>query len=270
LSLNSDELLKQIEKDRYLIPCKCKICNKSFKDVLLGTQHVYDKHPKREIKNVVDNLSWNIEADLKKWEILQILKIKRDKIINKLNDERAIEAANIPSVVEIQRKKADISGIMQPLISNLEKAKQSVKNSESSANELEEEVEEIEEDIDERDFEGSEDDEENYEKKEPADSPDIEEGVEKEEREEIEENRPKAGQPPRKRKLCDLLEREVEKYLNAIKRLNMSSEVEKLFNSRKKSQATLDKYMKQLDYFLGVAKAARILKTNAPNLEIII
>ncbi len=261
MSINSEELLKRIEKDRYLIPCKCKVCNKTFKDVVLGTQHVYDDHPKRDVKNVIDNLTWNLDDDLKKWKVLQVLKVKRDKIINKLSDERAIDAATIPDLVEIQRKNADISGIMQPLLSDLEKTEKPAKKEEATEEEPEED---IEEDLDERDFESSEDAEEDEEDTE-EDTMDSDE-----EPEELEDEKPRAGQSVKKRNLCELLEREIEKYLNAIKRLSMSTEVEKSLSSRKRSQATLDKYEDQLDYFLGVARAVKILKDSAPDLEIII
>ena len=156
--LKPAEIIKNVEKTRYLIPCKCKICNKSFDDLILGTLHISTDHRKREKTNVIDNLSWNVRDDLKKWDVLQELRAKRDLIINKLSDEKAIDQATIPDIVEIQRKKADISEIMKALLSDLEKAEKKPEAAESA--EDEEEEEELEEDVDERDFEDSEEEDE--------------------------------------------------------------------------------------------------------------
>lgn len=256
--LNEEEVIKNIEKSRYLIPCTCKICKNSFKDIVIAINHIATEHKKREKMNVIENLSWKIQDDLKKWKLLQELKIKRNMIISKLFDENAINQAKIPDIVEIYRKKADISGIMSALMTALEKPE---KKLEEGADEA---VEELEEDIDERDFENSEGEDE-----------EEEEGAKnfseaEEDNEESEEGESKTDQTVKKRNLCELLERELEKFLNAIKRLSMSSEVEKSLSSTKKSKAFLDKYTEQLDYFLGVAKAVKIIKDSAPDLEIII
>jgi len=50
----------------------------------------------------------------------------------------------------------------------------------------------------------------------------------------------------------------------------MASEVEKTISSKKKDQNKLYKYAEQLDYFLGVAKAVKIIKDSKMDLEIII
>ncbi len=258
MSSKTDEILKRIEKDRYLIPCKCLICNKSFPDVVLGTHHISKDHPKRKIKNVIDNLSWNIKDDLKKWEILLELKAERDRIINKLNDENAIKQAKIPDIVEIYRKKADISEIMKALIRDFEtsEAKQEV--------EEEEEIEEIEEELDERDFESSDDSEDGNEEEISIKS----EG-EKDENE-IEDSKPSTGKKAKKRNLCDLLERELEKYVDSIKRLSMASQVEQALKYKNKEKIRLYKLAQQLDYYLGISKAIKIIKASKQDLEIII
>ncbi|NVM55205.1 MAG: hypothetical protein HWN66_15980 [Candidatus Helarchaeota archaeon] len=253
--LNEEEVIKNIEKSRYLIPCTCKICKNSFKDIVIATNHIATEHKKREKMNVIENLSWKIQDDLKKWKLLQELRIKRNMIISKLFDENAINQAKIPDIVEIYRKKADISGIMSALMTALEKPE---KKLEEGADEA---VEELEEDIDERDFENSE----GADKEEEG-----EENFSEADNEESEEGESKTDQTVKKRNLCELLERELEKFLNAIKRLSMSSEVEKSLSSTKKSKAFLDKYTEQLNYFLGVAKAVKIIKDSAPDLEIII
>lgn len=40
--------LKLISKSRYLIPCKCVICDKKFEDIIIGGAHVYEKHKDRK------------------------------------------------------------------------------------------------------------------------------------------------------------------------------------------------------------------------------
>ena len=247
--------MNQIEKDRYLIPCKCLICNKHYKDLLLGSQHVYEDHTDREKKNVIENLSWDLQFDLKKWEILQQLIAKRDIIISKLSDIYAIEQASIPEVVEIQRKKANISEIMNALLRDLEK-----KEKTSEDKEIDEEIEDIEEEIDERDFES-------LETKEIKEQTSSKKEKDDEKSEAVKSTSSKVS---KRRNLCELLEREVEKYVDAIKRLTMAEEVDKALSSKKKSQVKTYKLADQLDYFLGVAKAIKIIKESNADLEIII
>ncbi|MFX1294943.1 MAG: hypothetical protein ACFFD2_08850 [Promethearchaeota archaeon] len=255
MSSTSDEILKRIEKDRYLIPCKCLICEEKFKDVILGSHHIFKKHPKRKIKNVIDNLSWDIKADLKKWEILQELKNKKDFIINTLSDETTIFQARIPDVVEIQRKKANISEIMKALLADFEKKEESLKNGE-----IEEDIDDIDEEIDERDFESSEED--------IADD-DEETTIEDAKKQENNKNIT-SRKTSKKKNLCELLERELEKYINNIKRLSMSSQVERIIKTNQSGQTQINRLAKQLDYFLGISKAIKIIKDSKIDLEIII
>ena len=270
MSTKSEEILKRIEKDRYLISCKCSICNKSFKDIILGTQHITDEHPKREKNNVIDNLTWDVKDDLKKWEILQELRTKRDEIINMLSDTKAIEGANIPEVVEIQRKKANISGIMSALIADMKKPDEE----EAQEEEEEEEEEDIEEELDERDFESSDDDEDTEEDEETSGTKDtnndIEDDADEETDDEPDDGKGSKKSKGKKRNLCELLEREIEKYSDAIKRLPMASEVEKLIKTKKRNKLRLYKYADQLDYYLGVAKAVSLIKESKIDLEIIL
>lgn len=265
----TEKIIKQVEKDRYLIPCKCKICSKPFADIMVGIHHISNDHRNREEKNVIDNLSWNIEEDLKKWEILQELKTKRDEIINKLNDDKAIDQATIPDVVELHRSKADISEIMKALLSDIQKSEQS-----ASTEGEEDEVEDVEEDVDERDFEDSEDEQEESEtfgdEEEPIETTETEDEEEEDDDEEEEDSQASKTKGVKKRNLCDLLEREIQKYLDNIKRLTMASQVEQAMKSRDKDKVKLFKFSEQLDYYLGVSKAVKIIKESKQDLEIII
>ncbi len=281
MSSETDEILSRIEKVRYLIPCKCSICDKSFDDIMLGTLHITDKHSKRKVKNVIENLSWDVKDDLKKWVILQELRTTREQVIQKLTDINAIDQAKLPDVVEIQRKKANIAEMLVTLQDELlkagkepEKAKpeKETEEVEEESEELEEETEEMEEEfedsedeIDEKGFKIAEDEEEI---EAASTDSEAEEGSEEEEQEETEATG--AIKKSKKRNLCELLERELEKYVDSIKRLSMASQVEQRLKSKKTDAVKLYKYAEQLDYYLGIAKAIRIIKASKTDLEIII
>lgn len=277
MSSETDEILSRIEKVRYLIPCKCLICNKSFDDIMLGTQHITDTHSKRKVKNVIENLSWDVKDDLKKWVILQELRTTREQTIQKLTDINAIDQAKLPEIVEIQRKKANIAEMLVTLQDELlksgkepEKAKETEEVEEGSEDleeteELDEEFDDSEDEIDEEDLKIAEDEEEI---EAASTDSEAEEGSEEEEQEETEVTG--AIKKSKKRNLCELLERELEKYVDSIKRLSMASQVEQRLKSKKTDAVKLYKYAEQLDYYLGIAKAIRIIKASKTDLEIII
>ncbi|TFG05144.1 MAG: hypothetical protein EU536_02890 [Promethearchaeota archaeon] len=272
MSIKTDELLTRIEKDRYLISCKCKLCNKQFKDIILGSQHVYDEHPKREIKNVVDNLVWDLQTDLKQWNLLQTLKLKRDAIINRLNDEKAINKAEIPATIEIVRRKVDISELITTLQEELatKEPKAKKKEGESESEETEDAEEEIEEEIDERDFEDASDDSsEDTDSTNNADAELEDDDLLEDEDEDETSGTPKSKSQEKAEiindraevpKLIELLEREVDKYLRSIKRISMADDVKRALDGKKIKRPNLNKLAEQLDYYLGISKAIRILK----------
>lgn len=270
MSENQQELLSQIEKTRYLIPCKCNICSKSLPDILVGSRHVTDQHPRREKRNVIENLTWDIKNDLKHWEILQSLRLKRDKIISKLKDEDAIIQAKIPEVIDIARKKVNVLKLIETLEVDLSKK-------EDNASKKDESEEEVEEEIRESDFGGSEDEssaeeEESDSSAEEGESEESEEDLE--EYEEEEEGSSESGTKDSKAsqeievvtskdeiaKLTELLEHEVDKFLRSLKRVSMAGEVKRVLESKKGKSPMLYKMEEQLDYYLGISKAIETLK----------
>lgn len=276
--LSNQELLTQIEKNRYLIPCKCTICNKPFDDIILGSRHISEKHQKREVKNVIENLTWDVKSDLKNWEILQSLKIKRDTIISRLTNENAIKQATIPEIVEIARRKLNITKLIENLQVDLSKieAKQTRK-------EETEDVEDIEEELSEKGFdeseEGKEEEEYEIEDMEEASKEDEKKEVEEdlideleEEGEEIAGSRTQVAQssgeietitsPEDIENLAELLDHEVEKYIRSVKRIPMAIEVKRYLESKKGKTPMLYKLADQLDYYLGVSKAALMLRAS--------
>lgn len=273
MSTKIEEVLTRIEKDRYLISCKCNICNKTFKDLIIGTQHVYMDHPKRENRNVIDNLSWDLQDDLKQWKILQKLKLKRDLIISKLTDENAIKKAEIPEVFEIVRRKVSLSDLIKTLEEEL-----ATKEVKSKKAEDEEVAEEEDEEIDERDFEDSDDEEPEEENASNGDiededlAEDEEEDLEDEEEEEEEDEEASSKKAKTQDKveiindkaeipkLIELLEREVDKYLRSIKRVSMADDVKRAVEAKKKKPPNLYKLADQIDYYLGVSKTVQLLK----------
>ncbi|MHA1783776.1 MAG: hypothetical protein ACTSVY_06595 [Candidatus Helarchaeota archaeon] len=106
------EDLELIEKQRYLIPCKCRICKKGFQDIMLAQRHVFEEHPDRKKKNIIDNIVWNLEDDMKKYRILQDLEAKRNSILKKLNDDREIEKAIIPPLLKIRKKEYQLKSFI--------------------------------------------------------------------------------------------------------------------------------------------------------------
>jgi hypothetical protein len=268
LSEKQQEFLNQIEKNRNLIPCKCSICAKSFPDIIIGSHHISDQHPKREKRNVIENLTWDIKNDLKHWEILQSLRLKRDRIISKLKDENAIIQAKIPEVIDIARKKVNVIKLIETLEVDLSKK-------EDKASKKEESEEEVEEEIHESDFGGSEDDssaEEGESSAEKSKSEESEEIIDEyeEESEESSESGTKDSKSSQEievvtnkeeiTKLTELLEHEVEKFLRSLKRIPMAAEVKRVLESKKGKSPLLYKMEEQIDYYLGVSKAIEILK----------
>ncbi|MHA1264332.1 MAG: hypothetical protein ACTSRS_03775 [Candidatus Helarchaeota archaeon] len=269
---SENEILADIEKNRYLISCKCKICNKNFKDIILGSQHVYNDHPKRAVRNVIDNLTWDYNNDLRQWTKLQALKAKRDMIITKLTDEYAISEAKIPEIIEIARRNVNITGLIETLL------KEMIQKEESSKKKEEDEEIEIEEDIDERDFEITDEDEESNTIEEAVnDDEELEKIINDDE--ELEENNEEDNgiSPPSTTKnkvevitnkseipkLIELLERELEKYIRRIRRISMAEDVKKALEGKKKKRPNLYKLADQLNYYLGISKAIQILKSSS-------
>ena len=268
MSEKEQEFLTQIEKTRYLIPCKCSICAKSFPDLILGSHHVSDQHPKREKKNVIENLTWDIKTDLKHWEILQSLRLKRDKIISKLKDENAIIQAKIPEVIDIARKKVNVLKLIETLEVDLSKKQE-------AASKKEESEEEVEEEVHESDFGDSEDDSSAEEGESSAEESESEEAEEildeyEEEGEEASESSTKDSKSSQEievitnkeeiTKLTELLEHEVDKFLRSLKRIPMAAEVKRVLESKKGKAPMLSKMEEQVDYYLGISKAIEMLK----------
>ncbi len=266
-----DTVLTRIEKDRYLITCKCKICNKSYKDLILGSQHVYENHPKREIKNVIENLSWDLQDDLKQWKALQKLKSKRDVIIARLTDDIAINQADIPEIIEIVRRKVSISELIRTLQEELTKKED--KSQKKEEVNVEEEIEEADEEIDERDFETSDEEVGEIAVNTEISETEDEESIDLSDDDEEEESSAKKSKSKSKievindkaeiPKLIELLDREVDKYLRSIKRVSMADDVKRAVEGKKKKRPNLFKLADRLDYYLGISKAIQILKDSS-------
>lgn len=268
MSEDQQEFLGQIEKTRYLIPCKCSICSKSFPDIIIGSRHVSEQHPRREKRNVVENLTWDVKSDLKYWEILQSLRIKRDRIISKLKDENAIIQAKIPEVIDIARKKVNVVKLIETLEVDLSKKEEKESKKDESEEEIEEEISESEFDSEEE-SDAEEEGESSAEKGESEESEELEDEYEEEDEDSSEKNvkDSKASQEievvtskEEITKLIELLEREVDKYLRGLKRVSMANEVKRVLESRKGKAPMIDKMEEQLDYYLGVSKAIETLK----------
>ncbi|HUY00590.1 MAG TPA: hypothetical protein VMV49_13605 [Candidatus Deferrimicrobium sp.] len=273
MSLKVDELLSRIEKDRYLISCKCSICNKPFKDLILGSLHISEDHPKRPIKNVIENLSWDLKEDMKNWDILLSLKEKRDQVIAELKDENAINQAQIPEVIDIARKKVSITKLIGEIQAELS-TKEIKPHKKEEAEDIEEE---IDEEIDENEFAGSDEEENktNSEIEGEEESNEIIDETEAEDEDETEDEEDEEAESGKSQatgeievisnkeeipNLIRLLENEVDKYLRSIKRVTMASEVIRVRDAKKKRPPMLYKLADQLDYYLGVSKAVQILK----------
>jgi predicted XRE-type DNA-binding protein len=271
LSENQQEFLNQIEKTRYLIPCKCSICAKSFPDIIVGSRHVSEQHPRREKRNVVENLTWDVKTDLKHWEILQSLRLKRDRIISKLKDDNAIMQAKIPEVIDIARKKVNVLKLIETLEVDLSKKEEKASKKDES------EEEEVEEEIRESDFGGSEDDSSAEEAEADSSAEESESGESEEVLEEYEEEEEESSESASKdsktsqeievitnkeeiTKLTELLEHEVDKFLRGLKRISMAGEVKRVLESKKGKSPMLYKMEKQIDYYLGISKAIETLK----------
>ncbi len=111
----SQESLRLIEKQRYLIPCKCRICNKGFEDIMICQKHIYKEHEKREKTNIIDNIIWNVEDDIKKYEILKKLEDERNLILKKLTDDKELEEIEIPLTIKIKNKEYELKSFIDSL-----------------------------------------------------------------------------------------------------------------------------------------------------------
>ncbi len=108
----TENRLELIQRGRYLIPCSCTICKEKFKDIIIGEDHVYEKHKNREKDNVIDNLEWDIVNDNKNWTILQEIEEKRNNILRTLNDEDTLIASNIPKTFSIGKENYNLNKIV--------------------------------------------------------------------------------------------------------------------------------------------------------------
>ena len=111
----SQDSIDLIEKQRYLIPCKCKICKKSFQDLMIGQKHIYEDHKDREKSNIIDNLIWNVDDDIKKYNILKKLEAERNLILKKLTEEKELENIEIPMKLKIKIKEYEIKSFIDSL-----------------------------------------------------------------------------------------------------------------------------------------------------------
>ena len=125
--ISKQEQLKLIEKQRYLIPCQCKICKSRFDDIILCQIHIFEEHPDRKNENIVDNMTWNVEADIRRYKILQELEGLRNRILKKLNDPREISESNIPSSIKIKNKEVNVNSFINS-ITNQDKDKKPSKD----------------------------------------------------------------------------------------------------------------------------------------------
>ncbi|NHI93341.1 MAG: hypothetical protein EAX96_12720 [Candidatus Lokiarchaeota archaeon] len=113
--MSSKDPLFLIEKQRYLIPCKCKICKKGFQDIMICQRHIFEEHSDREQRNIIDNMVWNVDDDAKKYAILQDLEEHRNLILKKLNDLNEIEKAEIPSKIKIRKTEYELKAFVDSL-----------------------------------------------------------------------------------------------------------------------------------------------------------
>ena len=111
----SQDALKLIEKQRYLIPCKCKICKKGFQDIMICQKHIYDEHKNREKANIIENIVWNVDDDVKKYNILKKLEKERNAILKKLTDDRELEGIEVPSTLKIKTKEYGLQAFIESL-----------------------------------------------------------------------------------------------------------------------------------------------------------
>ena len=111
----SKEAINLIEKQRYLIPCKCNICKKGFSDIMLCQQHINEEHADREKRNIIDNMIWNVEDDTKKYAILQDLEDQRTIILKKINDLNEIEKIDIPVKIKIKNKEYELKSFVNSI-----------------------------------------------------------------------------------------------------------------------------------------------------------
>lgn len=114
--MSSKDSITLIEKQRYLIPCKCRICKKGFSDIMLCQRHIFEEHPNREKRNIIDNMIWNVEDDVKKYEILQEMEDQRTEILKKLNDYTLLEKVEIPVKIKIKTKEYELKSFVNSII----------------------------------------------------------------------------------------------------------------------------------------------------------
>jgi len=114
--MSTQDSINLIEKQRYLIPCKCKICKKGFQDLMIGQRHVYEDHKDREKPNIIDNLIWNVDDDIKKYHILKKLERERNLILKKLIDEKELEGIKIPNSLKIRTKTYELNSFIDSVL----------------------------------------------------------------------------------------------------------------------------------------------------------
>ncbi|MHA1145912.1 MAG: hypothetical protein ACTSRW_14315 [Candidatus Helarchaeota archaeon] len=115
----AEKRIKLIQRQRYLIKCKCKICNSVFPDIIEGQIHITDKHPDRTVRDVIKNLSWNIEDDARKYAKLQELEDKRKFLFKQLFDNKKILEASVPFKTTKGRSKRLDEVEIKPIIDNI-------------------------------------------------------------------------------------------------------------------------------------------------------
>ena len=113
--MSNKDSIELIEKQRYLIPCKCKICKKGFSDIMLCQRHIFEEHPDREKRNIIDNMVWNVEDDVKKYAILQELEDQRTEILKKINDFTVLEKIEIPTRIKIKTKEYELKSFVNSI-----------------------------------------------------------------------------------------------------------------------------------------------------------
>ncbi|MHA1377967.1 MAG: hypothetical protein ACTSRG_06260 [Candidatus Helarchaeota archaeon] len=121
MSTDTEKEIIKIKRTRYLIPCKCKICKKKFKDIILATRHINQTHKERK-SNIIENLEWNLEIDNKNWKILNDIEEKRSKILWDLYDDDTILTAKVPKIIKIGKEEYRLRNLVEGL-EKLDKSK---------------------------------------------------------------------------------------------------------------------------------------------------
>ena len=83
---------------------------------MLGQNHIFEIHKDRKERNVIINLTWNVEDDAKKYAILQDLEEKRNLILKYINDENKVQDATIPEEFKIGKSSKTSVLLVKPTI----------------------------------------------------------------------------------------------------------------------------------------------------------